>query len=92
MPSDTFLRLLREQRGMTLEELASKIGTSKGGLHDIESGRRRLTPETREKLAEVLQVPASELQPPPSWRELHKIAEQAATAALLEVTAVEKAS
>lgn len=39
------LRHLRKKAGMSLEEVGKKIGFSKMYLSDIETGRRRATPE-----------------------------------------------
>lgn len=38
-PLKTLLRQAREDRGWSLQEAAGVLGTTKGHLHDLESGR-----------------------------------------------------
>lgn len=38
-PLQTLLRKAREGKGWTLQEAADMLGTTKGHLHDLESGR-----------------------------------------------------
>lgn len=58
----TFLREQRKRKGLTLGELAEKIGSSKSYLSDIETGKR-MAPRDRivKALAKVLGVRQSEL-------------------------------
>ncbi len=56
------LRELRKQKGITLDELASRIGTSKQTIHRYENGIiNNIPPEKVEKLAAVLGTTPSEL-------------------------------
>lgn len=50
------IRALREQRHLTLAELSSKIGMSEAGLSLIELGKRRVTADKLQLLAEALGV------------------------------------
>jgi len=34
-----FLKFRRKKAGLTLEQLAAKVGSSKGYMHDLENGR-----------------------------------------------------
>lgn len=58
----TFLRQVREQKGISLRELAKKIGVSGAFLSDIELGRRFPAPDKIELLAKEIGVPVEELQ------------------------------
>lgn len=49
------IKLHRKRLGMTMLELASKTGLSQGAISMIENGLRQATPQTLEKLSEVLQ-------------------------------------
>ena len=62
------IRRLREQRGLSLEELAERAELSFRGLVYIEHGRRNAGVLTVLKIADGLQVPASALfeNPAPS--------------------------
>ncbi|WP_076204591.1 helix-turn-helix domain-containing protein [Mycolicibacterium fortuitum] len=55
------IRALREDRGLTQEALALRSGVTRNVLIDVELGRRGLLYERLFNLAEVLEVPASEL-------------------------------
>ena len=56
------LRALRKEKGMTLEELASRIGTSKQTIHRYENGIiTNVPPEKVESLAMALGTTPSEL-------------------------------
>lgn len=63
------LKSLREQKGMSLRELAKAAHVSHSFIADIESGRSRPSLETLEFLARALGVPPSDLVDPstPSW-------------------------
>ena len=63
------LKSLREQKGMSLRELAKAAHVSPSFIADIESGRSRPSLETLESLARALGVSPSELVDPstPSW-------------------------
>jgi DNA-binding XRE family transcriptional regulator len=50
------LRELREAKGVTQAQLAESAGLSKGGIADLEQGRRKPTLETAQKLARALGV------------------------------------
>ncbi|MBL3700173.1 helix-turn-helix domain-containing protein [Leucobacter luti] len=55
------LRALREQRGMSLSELAALTGVSKSTLSRLETGQRRPTLELLLPLSQVHRVPLDEL-------------------------------
>lgn len=50
------LRMARELRGLTPDELAGQMGISRPYLANIEAGRKRLTPQMLAKAAEALQI------------------------------------
>lgn len=54
------IRVLREQRRMTLRALAERVGVSAPFLSDIEHNRR--STDKLEAIAEVLEVPVEELR------------------------------
>jgi hypothetical protein len=56
---DSRLKAVRKWRDQTQMDLESKTGIGQGYLSDLESGRRKGTPETLAKLAEVLDVPVA---------------------------------
>ena len=56
---NSLLKALRLWRQMGQAELAAAIGTSQGYISDLESRRRRLTPELVKKRAEALDIPES---------------------------------
>ena len=55
------LRRVREQRGMTLTELAERTGISKSTLSRLENGQRRPTLELLLPLAQAYRVPLDDL-------------------------------
>lgn len=56
------LRRIRLDRGLSQERLAHEVlGLSLRYVADIEAGRRNLTMQAVERLAESLEVPATEL-------------------------------
>ncbi|MBQ2876146.1 MAG: helix-turn-helix domain-containing protein [Clostridia bacterium] len=60
------LKALRRQRGMSLEELARRVGTSRQTIHRYENGTiTNIPPEKVERLAEALGTSPSELM---GWR------------------------
>ncbi|HEY9010915.1 MAG TPA: helix-turn-helix transcriptional regulator [Devosia sp.] len=54
---DSILKAIRTWRDIGQVKLAYDIGTSQGFISDLESRRRKLTPEVAEKLAAALNVP-----------------------------------
>ncbi len=49
-------------RGITVRELAFKVGCSRGTIGDLRSGRRRtVSPDNARKIARALDVPESQL-------------------------------
>lgn len=56
---DTLLKALRKWRGLSQGEVASKAGITQGYLSDLEGKHRSGTPETIQKLTEVLGVPST---------------------------------
>ena len=58
------LRALREARGIPIGEFATKLNKSYSHLANIESGRKRLTPELAVQAAHLLAVrPVALLRP-----------------------------
>jgi len=55
------IRALRQEQGLTLEELALRIGSDAGNLSRVERGLQRYTPEMLEALSEALRTPVSNL-------------------------------
>jgi MoxR-like ATPase len=55
---DSLLKALRKWRDMTQLHLEARTDIGQGYISDIESGRRKGTPETLTKIAEALRVPA----------------------------------
>ena len=51
------LKTFREIRGLKVGELANALGISYAYLSNIESGRKRLTPQLLAKVAEHLDIP-----------------------------------
>ena len=52
--AETELRAAARRRGLTMQELAARMGVSTGYLSQISTGRRPWTPKMREKAAAVL--------------------------------------
>lgn len=57
------LRVWRQHRRMTLEQLAEKAGTRKSFLSEIETGKARGTPALWRRFAEALNVSADDILP-----------------------------
>jgi transcriptional regulator with XRE-family HTH domain len=55
------IRTLRQERGLTLEELALRIGSDAGNLSRVERGKQRYTPEMLQAIADALKTPISNL-------------------------------
>lgn len=55
------IRRLRIEAGITQEELALRCGLSQGYINQLESGKRRFTQKSLEKIRESLSVPITEL-------------------------------
>ena len=55
------IRELRKARGLTLKRMAELLGTSNQQISHLEKGRRRLTLEWMERIAEVLECHPSDL-------------------------------
>ena len=56
------LKKLREQRVLSLTDLAQKSGVNRITIHRIENGKQKAMPRTLRKLAEALQVGVEELR------------------------------
>jgi len=59
------IRVWRKHRGMTLDELGTAAGLSKGYLSDLENGNRVGPVETLQALARALKVGLDDLAPAP---------------------------
>ncbi len=55
------IRELRKARGLTLKRMAELLGTSNQQISHLEKGRRRLTLEWMERIAEPLECHPSDL-------------------------------
>lgn len=55
------IKTLREQLGLSQQELAKAAGVAQSSIHYIETGQKSPTTRTLQKLAAALGVPASEL-------------------------------
>ena len=55
------LRRIREERGMTQDEIAASIGAHRSYVSSIELGLRNLTLRSVDKLAKQLEVPPCDL-------------------------------
>ena len=55
------IRQLRKSKGLTLSELASKIGVSAPHLSEVERGKKNLNNHLIERLAVALEIPPTEL-------------------------------
>ena len=57
------LREVREERGLSREELAARLGSTRGHVRKLESGLHAPRPDMVARLADALGVPVSELEP-----------------------------
>lgn len=55
------IRAAREKKGLTLAQLAEKVGKTAPYLSDIERGNRRGSYATLEKIARVLEIRVEEI-------------------------------
>ncbi len=61
LAGESLLRLWREHRGMTLDQLSKKTGIAKGYLSEIESGKKPGSAASLKKCAKVLAVDLDDL-------------------------------
>lgn len=60
------IRFWRQERRLTARQLAERIGVSHSGLIDMELGKRPITDERLQAIADALQVPVTQFfEPPP---------------------------
>lgn len=57
------LKALRNWRNLTQADLATAIGVSQGFLSDLESNRRKPSPQTSAMLAKTLDIPGEWIEP-----------------------------
>lgn len=57
------LRPLRLSRGLSLQDLATRVGTSKAQIDKLERGDRRLTVDWLQRLAQALDCAATDITP-----------------------------
>lgn len=55
------LRAIREERGLTVQELARRAGVTRQTIYTAEAGTREPTTRTLRKLAEVLGIAVADL-------------------------------
>jgi transcriptional regulator with XRE-family HTH domain len=60
-PPRHFVRQWRNHRGLTLEELAERVGVTHGALSQLETGRTRYTQKMMEALADALNCTVADL-------------------------------
>ena len=77
MPFGQKVRRLREERFLSMAELAEQAGISKNTLFRIETGNYSAIPRTVRKLAEALGVPPGELVTPDELKRLRGNAQAA---------------
>lgn len=70
------LRRLRQEIGLTQEELASRSGLSQGYINQLEGGKRRYTQKSIELIADALSVSVIEFFRDDGWEELPMVAER----------------
>lgn len=74
MSFSLILKLYREYRGMTTEELAQASGLPAARLYDLESGKiTRITTKQILAIAAALRVEVSDLVTPLTYGDAHKI-------------------
>jgi transcriptional regulator with XRE-family HTH domain len=60
---DPRLRAARKAAGLTLADIAKKVGVSVPFLSDVERGRRGLTPARRAAVAAAVGIPVEQITP-----------------------------
>lgn len=73
-----FIREKRDERDLSLRELARRVSVSAAFLSDIELGRRYPSDDVLQKLSDVLGIPTKELQsydPRPPVEDLKRLTE-----------------
>lgn len=68
---------MREEAGLTQEELALKSGLSQGYINQLESGKRRFTQKSLELIADALSIPMVELFREEETQHVPAVAERA---------------
>lgn len=58
------IRDIRKAKRMTIEQLAERVGTSKGYLSDLETGKRQPSTTMLHLIGQALKVPEKELYEP----------------------------
>jgi transcriptional regulator with XRE-family HTH domain len=64
------IRKIREKRGITLQDLADKLGISKAQLSRLETGHRPIKTEMVVEIAELLSTPIGEFFSEPKQRKI----------------------
>lgn len=78
-----YLRERRTERGVTQEELAAHVGTSKGMISQLETGYQRYHEDWIRKLSDALEIPQVALFLP-VWIGIKPGAEDKALASIVE--------
>lgn len=60
----------RKEKGLTIQELADRIGVSRGQLSRMEKGTRTISEENYVKIADTLEVSLDKLLPQDAIREI----------------------
>ena len=56
------VRDIRHAKGLTMKDIADKVGVSIAFIHDVELERRSAKPETWQRIADALGVPVEALK------------------------------
>lgn len=65
--AESVLRILRLEKGLTLEAVASAGGVSTNGYYQVEAGQRSTSPRVAAKIAGFLGVPLDSIFVPSSF-------------------------
>lgn len=57
MTPETYVKIYRENHGMTQEQLGTKVGASKSFIYDVEHNRRAISKETAKKFSALFNIP-----------------------------------
>lgn len=89
-PIGQIIRQARLAAGLTLEDVATRVGVTPGALSHIESGRRLPYPQNAARIAEVLGLPAEEILS--ALDEAHSDRRQSAAYESMEMSRAPRAS
>ena len=64
------IEIYRKEKGLTIQELADRIGVSRGQLSRMEKGTRTISEENYVKIADALDISLEELLPKDAVRKI----------------------